>query len=319
VVEVIDSVAAAVVENIVDTQVVDCPETLAIKLAVKEELVETGLPPVNDLLVEGSLVYAGFDGGLLIYDLKTQVFSVTPVEENLTALARHGGELFVGGEKLYRIDGADLIEVDEVAVGQINALLSYGPSLMIGSAKGLYAQTMLGCQSLTENVEISALVADNDGLWFATAGDGLFRWDGAKFKRRHLARDTSLFDNVTALDFNHDHLYVGTADGLYIYDGGRWQTVSTEQGLPAGEITALDASGWVVNIGTGAGLATYFENVVKTVDKMAGFRFTTLTRSGNRIIAGTAQQGLILQAGPSIKTLVEPWFNETEELAAMIF
>ncbi len=316
--EVLDSVAAAVAENVIDTQPAPVEETLAVELAVKVEHTEAGLPPINDLLVWEELAYAGFDGGLLIYDLKSGDYSVTPVEEDLRAVVSHGGELFAGGETLYLIDGADLVPSEENVPGQMTDLCSFGPSLMIGSTEGLYARSMLGLVSLLEEVEVSALVADADGLWIGTAESGLYRWDGETYRRRFLSRDSSLFDFVTALDYNHRHLYLGTTTGLYIHDGGRWKTVSTEQGLPSNEITALDASGWVVYVGTGQGLSSYFDDQVTPVGKLGGYVITAVGRSGGRIIAGTAAHGLVLKVGPSVKTLVEPWRAGVDELALMI-
>jgi len=290
---------------------------LAVELAVKKNHTDTGVPPINDLFVEGSLIYAGFDGGLLIYDLKGGEFSVTPVDENLCAFAYHGGERFVGGEHLYRIDSTGLMPLADEIPGRITALCSFGPSLMIGSTEGLYARNILGRMPLLEGIEVSALVADGEGLWIGTAGDGLYRWDGERYRKRYLARDSGLFDNVTALDFNHNHLYVGTPVGLYVYDGGRWRTITTEQGLPSNEITAIDAAGWVVQIGTCEGLATYFNNEVAPVDKMGGHVITSVRKVAGRIVAGTARHGLILKTGPSVRSFVEPWQAKAEDLAAM--
>jgi len=320
IVEMLDSVAAAVAENIVDSQFT--PEeptepTLAVELVVKEDHTETGLPPINALRVEDGLVYAGFDGGLLIYDLKHQDFSVIPVEENLEAIARHGGDRFVGGDNLYQLDSAGLIRLEDEIPGQITALCSYGPSLMIGATTGLYARNFLGCVSLLEDIEVSALVSDGDGLWIGTAGDGLYRWDGEKYSKRYLVRDVNLFDHVTALDYNHRHLYVGTPNGMFVYDGGRWETVSIDEGLPSNEVTAIDATGWIVRIGTTAGLATLFNNEVTLVEKLSNYTITAVGVSDGRIIAGTAQQGLVIKNGPAVQILVAPWQTGSEELASM--
>jgi hypothetical protein len=318
--EVLDSVASAVAQNVIDSQIVEnerSEPTMVVELAVKEKHTETGLPPVNAIRIEDGLVYAGFDGGLLIYDLKGQNFSVIPVEENLEAIARHGGERFVGGDNLYQIDSAGLVRLEDEIPGQITALCSYGPSLMVGATSGLYARNMLGCVSLLEDIEVSALVSDGDGLWIGTVGDGLYRWDGDKYRKRYLVRDVSLFDHITALEYNHQHLYVGTRNGMYVYDGGSWQTVSTDEGLPSNEITAIDATGWLVRVGTTAGLATFFNNEVTPVRELQNYTITAVSGSDGRIIAGTAQQGLIVKNGPAVRVLVAPWLAENEELAMM--
>ncbi len=318
--EMLDSVAVAVVENAIDSQFApDDPvePTMVVELAVKENHTDAGLPPINDLRVEEGLVYAGFDGGLLVYDLRQQDFAVMPVEGNLAAITRHGGERFVGGDNLYLLDSAGLVRLEDEIPGQITSLCSYGPSLMIGSTSGLYARNMLGCVSLLEDMEISALVSDGDGLWIGTVGDGLYRWDGDNYRKRFLVRDVNLFDHVTALEYNHQHVYVGTRKGMYVYDGGSWQTVSTEEGLPSDEITAIDATGWVVRIGTTHGLATLFDNQVTPVEELANYTITAVGCNDGRIIAGTAHQGLVLKNGPAVQVLVAPWRTESEELAMM--
>ncbi len=317
--EVLDSVAAAVADNIIESREEPLEETLAVELAMTVDHTETGLPPINALVVEGHLVYAAFNGGLVIYDLNSRDFSVTPLDEDLRTAARHGGDMFVGGEHLYRVDGAALVAIDEDIPGRLTSLASFGPSLMIGTDEGLFARNIMGCQSLLEDVSISALVADAaGGLWIGTDGDGVYRWDGERYQQRYLSRDSSLFDQVTALAYGHQHLYLGTANGLYVHDGGRWETLTVEDGLPSNQITAIDASSWVVYVGTVNGSASYFENEVKPIERLGAYTVTTLGRSDNRLIAGTAQNGLVLKVGPSVKTLVEPWQPASDNLAAMI-
>jgi len=211
---------------------------------------------------------------------------------------------------------AGLAPVEDEVPGQINALCSYGPSLMIGSTEGLFARSILGCVSLLEDVEVTALVADNDGLWIGTDGQGVYRWDGEEYSQRYLARDSSLFNHVTALAFNHNHLYLGTVNGMFVFDGGRWETVSTEQGLPNDVITSIDAAGWVVYVGTPDGMVSWFNQEINPVARMEGRTITSICRAGSRIIAGTDEHGLVIKTGPAIKTLVEPWKNEAAELAS---
>lgn len=314
--EMIDSVAAAVAENIVDSQVARVRSTPTIELAVKRDYTETGLPPVNDLFFDGDFVWAAFNGGLLKYELGSGEYSVTPAEDNLRALAVHGDGIFVGGDRLYQLTDAGLAPVEDDVPGQINTLCSYGPSLMIGSTEGLFAHSILGCVSLLEDVAVTALVADNDGLWIGTDGQGVYRWDGEEYRERYLARDSSLFDYATALAFAHNHLYLGTPNGMFVFDGGRWETVSAEQGLPNDVITSIDAAGWVVYVGTPDGMVSWFNQEVNPVARMEGQAITSICRAGSRIIAGTDEHGLVIKAGPSIKTLVEPWKTGASELAS---
>ena len=54
-----------------------------------------------------------------------------------------------------------------------------------------------------------------------------------------------------------DVLLVGSTDGLARYNGTNWQIISTDDGLPSGNVTALHAIGTSVLIGTDSGMAVF--------------------------------------------------------------
>ncbi|RKX24944.1 MAG: hypothetical protein DRP45_07070 [Candidatus Zixiibacteriota bacterium] len=327
---VVDTVAVAVAESLDNAAVTGATEdrkdlvgppeqnTPAVDLAARVRDAGCDLPVVADMTAKGSLLYAVYDGGLLIYDLKTKDYTLTPVEEPLNVLVEHSGEIYAGGDCLYRIDGAGLVPEEAEFSGNINALASFGPSLMIGTTDGLFAKNILGLIALMEEVDVSALVSDETGLWVGTDGQGLFRWNGENFNKRYLSRDKSLFDHVTALAFNHDHLYLGTFDGLYVYDGGSWKTLTIDDGLPCAYVSSIDASEWVVYIGTTEGLVSYHNEELVPVKKLGDKMIVSVCATGRRIIAATALDGLILKSGPAVTTLAEPWQEKDHELAATV-
>ena len=178
---------------------------------------------------------------------------------------------------------------------------------MIGTTKGLYSRDVLGTRVLFEEVEVSALATENEeALWVGTDGEGLYRWDGSDFKKRYLQRDSTLFDHVTAIDYNHAHLYLGTTEAMYVFDGGRWSTVGPDEGLPAGEVTSIDASDWVVYVGTTNGLASYFNREISPIERFTGDHIGAIEVSGRRIVVATADEGLVLKLGPAYRILVAP-------------
>lgn len=327
--QVLDSVTMAVVDKLETAQIrtptvatADAPAdeglTPAVDLAVTIENPPAGLPKVNDMLIDSVLVYAVYDGGLLVYDLESHDYTMTKVDENLQAIARHADEIFTGGDNLYRVEGAELIPVEARFKGEINELYGYGPNLMIGTTEGLFARNILGTISLLEDMNVSAIVEDYFGLWVGTSGQGLMHWNGERFKKRYLDRDESLFDNVTALAYNHNHLYLGTDEGMYVYDGGRWETVGLEEGLPSNRVTSIDASEWIVYVGTEGGLVSYFDNEVSRVHKLGDRSVSVVRVEGRKIIAGTDREGLILKSGPAVTTLVNPWQEQEAGLASLV-
>lgn len=261
---------------------------------------------IYDLAVNDSLVVVALDNGVLTYDLNQGTHSTIETGKPMTAAAWHDGAAYAGGDKLYRIEGNALAVVDETFAEPVTSLYSYGSLLMIGTERGLYAKSAIGTTSLMEGVFVTSMIADNNGLWVGTDGQGLYRWDGNSFTKRYLVRDSSLFDYVNCLDYGHGYLYMGTDSGLYVFDGGRWQTLTVANGLPSDNITAIDASGWVVNIGTEAGITTYFKNEFKPLKSLESHCATVLRHSSKGLLVGTDTEGLLLRSGSAIRTLVAP-------------
>ncbi|MFH1373029.1 MAG: PorV/PorQ family protein [bacterium] len=64
-------------------------------------------------------------------------------------------------------------------------------------------------------------------------------------------------DNLTALVSSEDALMVGTNDGLYVFNGRRWRSLSMADDLPSHNILCLHATGSGIYIGTDHGLARF--------------------------------------------------------------
>lgn len=259
---------------------------------------------IADLELVDSKLYGVFNGGVAIYDFANKSYSIIPSGEKLRAVAHHEGQVYVGGTNLYTVNDSTLERLDNEFEGVITTLYSYGYRLMVGTECGLYSAGMFGNELLFDEIPVSAIAADESGLWIGTEGEGLYRWDGGDFTKRFLRRDTALFDTVNTLDFNHSHLYVGTVNGFHIYDGGSWKTLTNLDGLPADNVVSVDASEWVVYVGTDEGVVSYFNGDVIQVNKLEETRADALCVDGRRIIAGTEYEGIVMKSGRVFKTLV---------------
>ncbi|MBD3402859.1 hypothetical protein GF420_08180 [candidate division GN15 bacterium] len=260
--------------------------------------------PVSDMVVIGSNLYALTADGLVVFDFVERAQKLVPTDTRLSAIASHAGKLYVGGDGLFVVEDSTLSPVDIDIPGEITSLEGYSYRLLIGTDNGLYSRSIFGDEVLLEDLPISALVSTGDDVWVGTAGDGLFQFDGVDFKERYLSRDPSLMDRVTALDYKYNHLYVGTPAGLFIYDGGRWDQLTAENGLPSGDITAIDASYWVVVIGTDAGATSYFDGDLMPLDKLNNVEVTSTARYNKKIIVGTANGDLVVKSGPVVRSLI---------------
>ncbi len=259
--EVLDTVTETVSEEIANA-VVGNSETVTSEHVTannNNEPETKNVQSFSDMVLQNGKIYAVGDNALFVYDIKKKVQQKYAVEGNLQTVVFHDGSIYVGGDQLYILNDTTLEFVDDAYDGTINELYSYGYQLMIGTTDGLYRRGIFGKDKLMDDITVSAITEDNSGLWIGSMGEGLYRWDGKNFKKRFLRRDTTLFDFINAIDFKHGHLYVGCDNGLYVFNGGKWKTLTTEDGLPDDNIRTIDATDWTVYIGTDKGVVGYFE------------------------------------------------------------
>jgi ligand-binding sensor domain-containing protein len=315
------SAVEAVVEKPIETKTEAFVEAM-IEQAIPE--VEIECEPVQlvtkiaDMVIDGAKLFAVCEGAVITYDFSDKSYSVVGVDDKLRAVAIHDDAVYVGGQNLYKFNGAAVEKVDVQIGSDITNLYSYNDRLMVGSAQGLYSADGVTSELLLDDVVVSTMVADANGLWVGTMGQGLFRWDGEDFKKRYLLRDPTMFNTVNALDYNHDHLYVGADRGLHIYNGGRWEILTTAEGLPANNVRTIDASAWVVYAGTEEGVVSWFGGDLRPVKKLANKRVNSLKLRGNRVIAATDFEGILAQSNSRLKTLVPSVLDTTMDILSLI-
>jgi len=273
---------------------------------------------IADMVVEGPKLFAVCEGGVITYDFSDKSHTVVAANDDFRAVTIHDSVVYVGGRHLYQFDGAMLKKLDVEMGADITCLYSYGDRLMVGTAQGLYSHDGTTSDLLMDDVFVSAMVADESGLWVGSDGQGLYRWDGDDFNKRYLLRDQTMFDSVNTLDYNHEHLYVGTTRGMHVYDGGRWETITTAEGLPSNNVRTIDASAWVVYAGTEEGVVSYFGGDLRPVKKLADKKVNSLSRRGRRLIVATDYEGILRQSSSSLKVLVPPVLDTTMDILSLI-
>ncbi|KAA3633582.1 MAG: hypothetical protein DWP97_08835 [Calditrichaeota bacterium] len=315
-----DSAVESVSNNLAEA-VVDQPEEVIDVEPVSSEVdIEPAdiTPVYEDFVLFNDKIYAVNGNKLIVYDRKSEIEKDFMVDDLLHTVAVHQSEIFVGGETLYKLNDTTLEYVDDQFDGVITTLYSTPTELYIGTENGLYSKSVFGKEKILDDFTISSLVADNGGLWIGTQGEGLFRWDGEKFKKRFLTRDTTIFDYVNSLDFNHNHLYVGCDNGFYIFDGGKWETLTTEDGLPDNNIRTIDASGWVVYVGSDKGVISYFNDEIKPVNKLEDRQVNHIEVQNRKIFASTSVDGIVEKSGNVVKTVISPTQMANTELLSLL-
>lgn len=115
---------------------------------------------------------------------------------------------------------------------------------------------------------IRALAQTADGYIWLAGADRLARFDGVRFTPFELREVTGGSPVRKLLGDAQGALWIGTSEeGLVRYAEGRFESFTTETGLPANTITALaEGKDGTVWIGTTSGLATWDKGLVRRMD-----------------------------------------------------
>nr|MBN2276420.1 hypothetical protein [candidate division Zixibacteria bacterium] len=300
--QVVADISDSIAEKVVDA---------AFASAVPEPTLLSGkhqgaIMDIADLLIVDSVAYAVFDGGLIVYDFKIDTFQTISSGEKINAIAMHDGQIYVGGKNLFIVHDNGLETVALKFESEIKALHSFNGQLMIGTGQGLYVRSADNYDVVREDIDVRAMVTDESGLWVGTNGQSMYRMEGGQFKKRFLLRDSTIFDKVNTLDFNNGYVYVGTDEALYIFDGGAWETLTIEDGLPSNTIRDIDASGWVIYVATEAGVIAYYNGDFMPARRLEDKVVNSVQKFHGKLIVGTDSEGLLMKSGAFLKTLVGP-------------
>ena len=264
------------------------------------------VPLVKDMLLKNNVIYSLVDNGIIAHDLSNGSNSLIPSDEKLGAIIDMGDRILVGGDNLYTLKG-DILSAEDFDLnlnGSITALERHGSKLMVGTTAGFYQIDIDGIRELATDINVAHIESNDMGVWVGTAGEGLYYYNGDTFHKRYLQRDSSLFDNVTALRYHYNHLYLGTDNGLFVYDGGRWHQFGLADGLPSETITAINADDWVIKVGTASGAVSFFNNEFKPIAKMESLAVTNFLEDGKKLIAATPE-GIVMKSGGLVSTLFD--------------
>jgi hypothetical protein len=260
---------------------------------------ESDEPHVWDVIQTGDSVYAVIDDGVLVIALRGNTQEIIESDASLGTITRFCGSIIVGGDGVYRLEGDTLQELpfNEELCGYVTVLHPLNGNLLIGTSEALYDYDGEQVTELAGDIAVTALAADPGGVWVGTSGDGLYHWDGTTFTKRHLQRDATLFDYVTALQYARKHLYVGTDRGFFVFDGGRWRQFGLSDGLPSDFITTINAEEWVIKIGTACGAMTFLNGTLREMPQFEEIIVNRFAGTGTEFVAATVNVGLVMKSG----------------------
>jgi len=219
--------------------------------------------------------------------------------DQLDCIVYEEDQVIIGGESMI-FAGRDYLELySECDLGQpINVVLKFGEGYLIGANDGLhYYNPDTTDTILKADILVNALSEDVGGLWVGTFGDGLWRFDGEKWQRRYLTRDTSIFDFVTALEYSYPFLWVGTPSGIFRYNGGTWNQLYVSDSSEVYEVNCFLPRALNTYIGTNQGLFVYANDSLQAVPDFQDMRVVGLFKDGKDILVATRDSGIFTLKG----------------------
>ncbi len=229
---------------------------------------------------EDGTIWAGTAKGLSSYNPRTEKFSNYPTPEGAVTCIEgiSGTKLLVGTEAQLRIfdtenggfvkDGVP----EYMAVMEIRTLSRYGDSIYIGTRNnGLFSYSIekgeyRRVSSFRNTCQINVLLPEEDILWVGTEGEGLFhidlrtmKVDNWKHNRSASSGTSGICSNyVRSLAYDKDgRLWIGTFNGLSIYDKGRFSTFTSDP-FVSGSLSHNSVRSIFMDNQNGMWLGTYF-------------------------------------------------------------
>jgi ligand-binding sensor domain-containing protein len=278
-------------------------------------------PQVNTIISDNGRLVIGTDDGLFVMPIHKNRAKAT--EADLPEKRSPGGELlhlntimplgdvrYTGGDGLYKLDKDYSMALESFFHDKtVYALMEFSDGLLVGTDRGLWFHCdqplgepstngtlgEIGCSAdtlLLPNVMVTALALDRDGLWVGTYGDGLFFYDGQTWRERYLKRDTLAFSCVNALEYSYPNLWVGTDNGIYIYNGGKWNQMFVCDSSESYEVTCFLSTRAATYVGTEHGLLKYANDTLTNVENFAGDAIAGLCVNGKNVIVATRENGI---------------------------
>lgn len=263
---------------------------------------------INALLCDNSLIYLGTDNGLYIYDAKTDQIAesaLLKIQAPVNFLLKSKATLFIGtSDGLYQVDNGKAVplgrpHVPARAMGVLpgNTFLVFlGNKLQIISRDGEILKTF-NEQDLDilrfQDLDIYTMYPDAEGLVWLCTNHGLFYYQPSvrEFSRLNFCfRENQEANTVRAITANPNGLlYIGTEDGLYIYNRLTGEAKNYKQSFENDPEKLNDNAIYSIYLAGDSSiwLGTYFGGVNYIPSNTYGFQ-SFIAKNGNQGLSGKA-------------------------------
>jgi hypothetical protein len=262
-------------------------------------------------VVNGKAI-AGTEGGLLVYDPVDSSLELVSADKGLAD--HHVLSILSDGNSLYIGTKTGLFVRDEYGIitpfvpdlkAEITAIAKLGDSIYVGTAgSGLMRIAQGELSAISDKQSIVAIQFGGGMMWIASRGEGLFCYDGVEWKKRYLEGDSTAFDHISSLAFKFNRLYAGTPEGMYVFDGGRWDLYDGDNGLLVCDVTSISFMRWKVLAGTRDwGYYEIFEEWVTPISWSEGLEVTALASDDSLVVIGTPGSGIYVAVDKNVKNV----------------
>lgn len=277
-----------------------------------------GPKPAQSLMPDGATLWAGGVGGVQrLQGNRSTPFPLpaAAAEAAVTRLLRVGGRLWAGtSQGLFALDEEDgwqAIGADPALDGSpvLAMLADRDGNLWVGSNAGLarfrdgrLAEFVPDTDPRAFSQVISALEDREGNLWLGSQLNGLARlWNGWT---RRFSEGEGLHNPIVwslSPDPDGERLWVGTNDGLSLFEGGRFRLVVPGKALPHPHAYNLLAEPGQVWIGTRRGLVLWKQDRLQVLAELAPIgsaQINGIVRAADGSLWVTSTDGLFeLRAG----------------------
>ncbi|MGB5106957.1 MAG: hypothetical protein WBP42_09625 [Candidatus Zixiibacteriota bacterium] len=258
---------------------------------------------VRDVEIDYDRTLLATAGGVLEFFYDDSSFAIYSYPQNLLnydcyAVLSVDDNILVGTSSgLYQIDLLGVVQpiVAEIT-DTVTTLENVEGCIYVGTRnQGLFQIEGNIVTQLLPNKHIIAVSDDEFALWCATVEDGLLYRDDAGWHERRLLNDQTALDTVTALQSAFGKLWVGTPNGLFIYNGDNWQRIDTTEYLFDESVTSLAAGKSFMYIGTAReGVFAYYNGWLSPLDWSDNLPITSLDIYDGKYLVGLNKGGAFL-------------------------
>ncbi len=281
---------------------------------------------VRDVEIDFDRALLATAGGVLEFFTDDSSFAIYSYPQELHnydsyAVLTVNDDILVGTSAgVYLIDIMGMVQpVWSEITDTITALENVEGCIYVGTRhQGLFEVNGNIVTRLLADKNIIAVSQDQFALWCATAEDGLLYHDGNGWHKRQLLNNPDAFDTVTALESAFGKLWVGTPNGLYIFNGDNWEHVDTADYLYEDQITALAAGRSYMYIGTAhEGVFAYYNGWLSPLDWSDNLPVRSLDVYDGKYLVGLDKGGAILNSRKGVLDIL-PLVRQSQGILSIL-